>query len=140
MIRFEEVWNDNKYKYESWVLTKEIRSRIQATKMKYLRKIKGIARRDRVRNEVVRQKLKVEPILKKIYKQQLKWFDHFMRTNKFTRKEGMASQDDREKEKWTPEKNLRKFNSRHFKRIFFTENEASKKVRNKKELAKFIHE
>ena len=48
--------------------------------MKYLRRIKGVTRRDRVRNEVVRQELKVEPILKKIYKQ-LKWFGHLMRMN-----------------------------------------------------------
>ena len=44
--------------------------------MKYLRRIKGITRRDRITNEVVRQELKV---LKKIYKQQLKWYGHLMR-------------------------------------------------------------
>ena len=67
------------YGCESWVLTKDIRSRIQAAEMKYLRRIKGITRRDRVRNEVVRQELKVEPILKKIHK--LKWFGHLMTMN-----------------------------------------------------------
>ena len=60
------------YGCESWVLTKNIKSRIQATEMKYLRRIKGITRRDRVRKEVVRQELKVESILEKLYKQQLK--------------------------------------------------------------------
>ena len=49
--------------------------------MKYLRRIKGITRRDRVRNEVTRQELKVEPILKKVHKQQLKWFGRLMRIN-----------------------------------------------------------
>ena len=56
---------------ESWVLTKDIRSRIQAREIKYLRKIREITRRDRVRNEVARQELKVKPTLKKIHKQQL---------------------------------------------------------------------
>ena len=50
---------------ESWVLTKDIRCRIQAAEMKYVRRIKRITRRDRVRNEV-----QVEPILKEIHKQQ----------------------------------------------------------------------
>ena len=66
---------------ESWVLTNDIRSRIQAAEMKYLRGIKGITRRDVVRNEVMRQQLKVESILKKIHKQQLEWFGHLMRMN-----------------------------------------------------------
>ena len=60
------------YGYESWVLTKGIRSRIQAAEPKYLRRTKWITRRDGVRNEVAGQKLKVEPILKKIHKRQLK--------------------------------------------------------------------
>ena len=69
------------YSCENWMLTKDIKSRIQAAEMKYLRRIKGIARRDRVRNEVMRQELKVEPILKKIRKHQLKWLGHLMRMN-----------------------------------------------------------
>ena len=57
------------YGRESWVLAKNIKSRIPAAEMKYLRRIKGIARGDGVRNEMVRQELKVEPILEKIHKQ-----------------------------------------------------------------------
>ena len=63
--------------------------------MKYLRKIKVITRRDRVRNEVVRQELKVDPILKKVHKQQFKWFGHLMRMNKQqTCREDMTGQND----------------------------------------------
>jgi len=40
--------------------------------MRCLRRIQEITRRNRVRNKVVRQELKFEPILKKIFKQQLK--------------------------------------------------------------------
>ena len=70
-----------KYGCESWVPTKNIKSKIQAAEMKCLRRIKGITRRDSVRNEVMIQKLKVEPILKKIYKHQLKWFSHLLWMN-----------------------------------------------------------
>ena len=49
--------------------------------MNYLRRIKGITRRDRVRNEMMKQELKVEPMLKKIHKQQLKWFEQLMRVD-----------------------------------------------------------
>ena len=67
------------YGNESWMVTKDMRSNIQAAEPKYLRRMKGITKRDRVRNEVVRQKLIVEPILKTLHKQQLKWFGHLMR-------------------------------------------------------------
>ena len=73
--------------------------------MKYLRKIKWIKRTEKVRNEVVRQELKIEPTLKKIHGQQLKWVG---------RKKGMAGQGDRGKEKRTPGENIEKFNSAYF--------------------------
>ena len=84
--------------------------------MKYLRRIKGITRRDRVRNEVVRQELKVEPILKKIYKQQLKWYGHLMRMNdsRPVKKVWQARMTGKRK-RGRPRK-TDKFNSEHFKR------------------------
>lgn len=49
------------YGCESWVLNKQIKSRIQAVEMKYLRGIKGSRLRDKIRNEVLRKdKLNVE--------------------------------------------------------------------------------
>ena len=38
------------YDCESWILMKDIRNRIQAAEIKYLWRIKGITRRDRLRN------------------------------------------------------------------------------------------
>ena len=64
------------YGRESWVLTKDIKSRIRAAEMKYLPRIKEITRRDRVRDEVMKEELKIEPILKRMHKQQVKWFCH----------------------------------------------------------------
>lgn len=67
------------YGSESWVLTKQLKSNIQAVEMKYLRGVKNITRKDRIRNEVTREELGVEPILKSIQRQQLRWFGHIIR-------------------------------------------------------------
>src|SRR3978361_662388 len=61
------------YGCESWVMTNTMKSKIQAAEMKYLRRVKGITRRDRIRNELVRDELKVEPILKTVERRQLGW-------------------------------------------------------------------
>ena len=67
------------YGSESWTLTNRIKSRLQGMEMKYLRRVKGITRRDRIRNEAVREELKIEPILETIENNKLKWFGHLIR-------------------------------------------------------------
>nr|CAH7719228.1 unnamed protein product [Callosobruchus chinensis] len=47
--------------------------------MKYLRGVKGVTRRDKIRNEVIRSELGVKPVLQKIEENQLKWFGHLVR-------------------------------------------------------------
>ena len=54
------------YGCESWVLTEREKSRLQATEMRVLRKIAGVTRLDQVRNETVRDRLRIEPVLKKV--------------------------------------------------------------------------
>ncbi|KAK4880498.1 hypothetical protein RN001_008644 [Aquatica leii] len=49
--------------------------------MKYLRRVKGVTRLDRIKNEIVREELKVVSVLDKIEEQQLKWFGHLCRVN-----------------------------------------------------------
>nr|CAH7728866.1 unnamed protein product [Callosobruchus chinensis] len=44
--------------------------------MKSLRKIKGVTRADRLRNEDIRNELGVEPVWSLIERNQLKWFGH----------------------------------------------------------------
>lgn len=46
--------------------------------LSYLREVKGITNRDRLRNDKLRKELKVEYVLDKIEKQQLQWFGHVM--------------------------------------------------------------
>lgn len=67
------------YGSESWVLTTSMKSSIQATEMKYLRRVMGITRMDRVRNQDIQDELKVDSVLKEIEKNQLKWFGHLCR-------------------------------------------------------------
>ena len=59
------------YGCESWVLKEKEKLRLQATEM--LRKIAGVTGQDHVRNETVRNKLKLEPLLKKVERRRECW-------------------------------------------------------------------
>ena len=61
------------YGCESWVRKEREKSRLQATEMRVLRKIAGVSRLDHVRNETVRDRLRVEPVLKKVERRQECW-------------------------------------------------------------------
>lgn len=67
------------YGCESWTLTNQQKNRIQAVEMKYLRGIKGVTKRDRIRSEVIRRELEVESVMNSIEKRQLSWFGHLVR-------------------------------------------------------------
>ena len=54
------------YGCETWVLKEREKSSLQATEMRVLRKITGVSRLDHVRNETVRERLGLEPVLKKV--------------------------------------------------------------------------
>ena len=47
--------------------------------MRFLRKIMGVTRLDRVRNTVIRETLGVEPLLLSVEKAQLRWYGHVLR-------------------------------------------------------------
>jgi hypothetical protein len=67
------------YGYEAWALSTRDKSKIQACEMRVLRVIMGVTRRDRKRNEEIREELGVENILKLIERGQLRWFGHVKR-------------------------------------------------------------
>ncbi|KAK3522059.1 hypothetical protein QTP70_022619, partial [Hemibagrus guttatus] len=67
------------YGHELWVMTKRIRSRIQAAEMSFLRRVAGRSLRDRVRSSVNREELRVEPLLLHIKRGQLRWLGHLFR-------------------------------------------------------------
>ncbi|CAH2013124.1 unnamed protein product [Acanthoscelides obtectus] len=63
---------------ESWVLTNRQKIKLQAIDMKYLRAVR-VTRKDKIRNEVIREELGVESVLQRIEENQLKWFGHLVR-------------------------------------------------------------
>jgi len=67
------------YGHESWILTERTRSRVQAAEMRFLRRIVGVSRMDRIRNTRIREAIGVEPLLLQVEKSQLKWLGHLNR-------------------------------------------------------------
>ncbi|KAK3508365.1 hypothetical protein QTP70_022939 [Hemibagrus guttatus] len=67
------------YGHELWVMIERVRSRIQAAKMIFLRRVAGRSLRDRVRSSVTREELGVEPLLLHIERGQLRWLGHLFR-------------------------------------------------------------
>ena len=50
------------YGSESWVLTERDVSKIRAAEMKYLRRVRGISKLDRIRNETIRNHLDIKAV------------------------------------------------------------------------------
>uniref|UniRef100_A0A3Q3XBL8 RING-type domain-containing protein n=1 Tax=Mola mola TaxID=94237 RepID=A0A3Q3XBL8_MOLML len=67
------------YGHELWVVTERMRSRIQAAEMSFLRRVAGLSLRDRVRSTDIREELRVEPLLLRVERSQLRWFGHLGR-------------------------------------------------------------
>ena len=67
------------YGAETWSITRRQESRIQATEMRILRAIIGKTRRDRIRNERVRQEVRVAPVMRRIEAARLRWWGHLER-------------------------------------------------------------
>src|SRR3978361_2503324 len=67
------------YGCESWVLTQRQKSRIQATEMKFLRRVRKVTRRDKMRNTKIREELGVAAITDFIEQRQLGWWGHLQR-------------------------------------------------------------
>ena len=67
------------YVHESWVMTQRVRSQGQASEMRFLRKIEGVTLFNKVRSSEIRKSLNIEPLLLRIERFHLKWFDHVRR-------------------------------------------------------------
>ena len=67
------------YGAESWVLTSKDKNRIQASEMRFLRSVVGVTRKDQVRNEDIRQSLKICSLNHKITKYRKNWKSHIER-------------------------------------------------------------
>src|ERR1700755_1497199 len=67
------------YGAETWSITRRQESRIQATEMRILRAIIGKTRRNRIRNERVRQEVRVAPVKRRIEAARLRGWGHLER-------------------------------------------------------------
>ena len=67
------------YGHESWVITERMRSQVQASEMRFLRKIEGVALFNKVRSSEIRKSLNIEPLLFRIERSQLRWFGRVSR-------------------------------------------------------------
>ena len=72
------------YGHESWILKKQLKSKITAADMEVLRLVKGVTRRDRVRNADIYEEFNIKPIIETIQTDQLIWFGHVMRRDEKT--------------------------------------------------------
>ena len=64
------------YGHDCWVMTKRVRSRVQAAEMGFLRKVRGFSVLDKVKSTDTRQILNIEPLLLRIERSQLRLYDH----------------------------------------------------------------
>ena len=67
------------YGHEPWVMTKRVRSQVQASEMRFLRRIEGVTLFNKVRSSKIRKSLKIEPLLLRTERSQLRWFGHVSR-------------------------------------------------------------
>ena len=67
------------YGHESWVMTERMRSQVQASEMRFLRRIEGVTLLNKVRSSEIRKSLNIEPLLLRIERFQLRWFGHVSR-------------------------------------------------------------
>ena len=67
------------YGHESWVMTKRVRSQVQASEMRFLRRIEGVTLFNKVRSSEIQKSLNIEPLLLRIERSQLRWFGNVSR-------------------------------------------------------------
>ena len=89
------------YGMETVPLTAGLENRMDAAEMRMLRWSLGVTRRDMLRNEVVRDRLKVGVLSQKIKESRLRWYGHEERRRGLCREESVENGDTRQKEKGT---------------------------------------
>lgn len=67
------------YGSEAWITTEKQKQKIQTAEMKYLRRVVGKTKRDKIRNQTIRTSLDIQPLQDRVYQAQLRWFGHLNR-------------------------------------------------------------
>ena len=60
-------------------MTERMRSQVQASEMRFSRRIEGVTLFNKVRCSEIRKSLNIEPLLLRIERSQLRWFGHVSR-------------------------------------------------------------
>ena len=60
-------------------MTERMRSRVEVTKMEFLRKVRGLSLLDMVKTTDIRQPLNIKPLLLRIERSQMRWHVHVTR-------------------------------------------------------------
>ena len=60
-------------------MTERMRSQVQASEMRFLRRIEGVTLFNKVRSSEIRKSLNIEPLLLRLERSQLRWFGHVSR-------------------------------------------------------------
>ena len=61
------------------VMTKRVRSQVQASESSFLRRIEGVTVFNKVRSFEIRKSINIEPLLLRFERFQLRWFGHVSR-------------------------------------------------------------
>jgi hypothetical protein len=67
------------YDTESWVVKSQHESKVSVAEMTMLRWMSGKTRQDRIRNDTIRERVGVTPIVEKLVENRLRWFGHVER-------------------------------------------------------------
>jgi len=68
-----------KFGSEAWLLKNREEQRLEAAQMEFLRQLLGITKRDKEKNQCIRQKTGARNIAKEIKQYQKKWLQHVQR-------------------------------------------------------------
>ena len=60
-------------------MTERVRSRVQAAKMAFWRKLRGLSLLDKVKSTDIRQSLNIKPLLLRMEQSQLRWYGQVTR-------------------------------------------------------------
>ena len=64
------------YGHESWVLTERMRSQVEASEIRFLRRFEGVTLFNKMRSSEIRKYLNIERLLLRLERSQFRWFGH----------------------------------------------------------------
>jgi hypothetical protein len=67
------------YSSETWTLTKKQRQKIETAEIKFLRNVARYTLKDKIRNTVIRNELKIFSVNNRIQNKRLNWINHVAR-------------------------------------------------------------